>query len=420
MTVSATIPATANPAASVPIAVSATFAAEAQHLLERGDAAAAIALCRKGLEAHPDYVTAYLILARACISIGDYVSAEQALERGVKKAPRSTTSRSLRKEVQYAIRFNKINGLAPVPRHSDILENTNEYEPDTTLSSLQNSLQNSPQSSAPYGIQSALAEASAVVDFLDRGVDVPAEQTERTLGTYLRIIETDKSSHEQQSSFRSNNLRLIPGLEFTPLRVENTPAAQSGERQRTGTATPEPPPLMEFADWQQYQEPADVAEAGAVPLTDLAVEMLKPQTGYTRSPMPVSRFSIREIESLPVAQSNADSDTSGSEIDTLASRLLYAQMPNVHDLMDLDAEIPQYLRDNSGETVSDTQADAGTVIISETMAKIYEAQGALHQALYAYSTLKEQASAQQDTQKTEFFAEKVRDVQAKIDALQTT
>jgi tetratricopeptide (TPR) repeat protein len=385
------------------MSVSATFAVQAQEFLEQGHPAEAIALCRQGLNEYPDYVTAYLVLARAFIAVGDYASAEQALERGVKQSPRSTTTRALRKEVQYALRLKELKekqALSPV---------------------------NGGASSAlPSGLQSALADASEAASYMDRGETLPAEQAERTLGTYLRIIETDRSSDETHSAFRSNNLRLIPGLDFTPLRMENPSAAQQAAQQRN-SSVPEPPPLTEFADWQQYQESLRNDQAVSLPLEHATAdfinaemlisgeaikpEMLKPQTGYSRPPMPTPRFSIREIENLPIADAE-----DGNDIDSLAGRLMQAQMPGAKELLTREAEIPEYLRENSGETISDALPHAGTVIISETMAKIYEAQGALAQALHAYKTLAAEADAQHNDEKARFFAEKIQLVQARIAA----
>jgi tetratricopeptide (TPR) repeat protein len=366
------------------MSVSVTFAVKAQQLLEEGNAGEAIQLCRQGLDAYPNYVTAYLILARACIAVGDYIAAEEALERGLQKAPRSSTARTLRKEVQYAMRFKS--------KPSDAV-NGSSSSPSS----------NNNGGVVPSGLQSALDEVSEAVSVIDEGRELSSEQAEKTLGNYLRIIETDKTSPEQHSSFRSTNLRLIPGLDFTPLRVEQQ-SPQYAAQQRSPNV-PEPPPLTEFAEWQQYQESLR---------NESAVEfLLKPQTGYSRPPLPTPRFSIREIESLPEAEHTS---SEVNELDSLAARLMQAQMPDVKEMLQRPSEIPQYLQDNAGETISDDQPDAGTVIVSETMAKIYEAQGALTQALHAYQTLASEAEAQKNDDKVRFYGEKVHAVQARIHA----
>jgi tetratricopeptide (TPR) repeat protein len=366
--------------------VGATFAVQAQELLEQGNPAEAIALCRQGLSEYPHYVTAYLILARAFIAVGDYASAEQALERGTQQSPRSATARALRKEVRYALR----------------LKEQSKTQAATT----------------PVALQNALTEASEAATYIDRGETLPQEQAEKTLGTYLRIIETDRTRDEQASSYRSNNLRLIPGLDFTPLRVES-----SGERNANGARganVPEPPPLAEFADWQQYQESLrNERIAGIVSPAEQDdaknFDMLKPQTGYSRPPLPTPRFSVSEIENLPLA-GEARRQEGLSEIDALASKLMQARMPEAQELLAREADMPEYLRQNSGEVVSDALPRAGTVIISETMAKIYEAQGALAQALHAYKTLAEEATEQNNAEKLSFFSDKVQRIAARIAA----
>jgi tetratricopeptide (TPR) repeat protein len=376
------------------MSVSVTFAVKAQQLLEEGNAGEAIQLCRQGLDAYPNYVTAYLILARACIAVGDYIAAEEALERGLQKAPRSSTARTLRKEVKYAMRFkSKSSDGSSGGGASNVSNNNGGF--------------------VPSGLQSALEDVSEAVSVIDEGRELSSEQAEKTLGNYLRIIETDKTSPEQQSSFRSTNLRLIPGLEFTPLRVEQQ-SPQYAAQQRNPNV-PEPPPLAEFAEWQQYQESLRNESAVEVPLEGDSVEfLLKPQTGYSRPPLPTPRFSIREIESLPITAEQIPAEP--NELDSLAARLMQAQMPDVKEMLLRPSEIPQYLQDNAGETVSDDQPAAGTVIVSETMAKIYEARGALTQALHAYQTLASEAEAQKNDDKIRFYVEKVHAVQARIHA----
>jgi tetratricopeptide (TPR) repeat protein len=377
------------------MSVSVTFAVKAQQLLEEGNAGEAIQLCKQGLDAYPNYVTAYLILARACIAVGDYIAAEEALERGLQKAPRSSTARTLRKEVQYAMRFKS--------------KSSETANASGSFSSVNGG------GLVPSGLQSALEEASTAVSFIDEGRELSTEQAEKTLGNYLRIIETDKTSPEQQSSFRSTNLRLIPGLDFTPLRVESQSPHYVAQQRNSNV--PEPPPLAEFAEWQQYQESLRNESAVEVPLeADSAEFLLKPQTGYSRPPLPTPRFSIREIESLPIAAEQTSEQTSDepNELDSLASRLMQARMPDVKEMLQRPNEIPQYLQDNAGETISDDQLGAGTVIVSETMAKIYEAQGALTQALHAYQTLASEAAAQKNDNKLRFYGEKVHAVQARI------
>ncbi|MCS6809163.1 MAG: tetratricopeptide repeat protein [Bacteroidota bacterium] len=374
--------------------VNALFAVQAQEFLEQGHPAEAIALCRQGLEQYPHYVTAYLILARAFLAIGDYASAEQALERGARHSPRSSPTQALRKEIQYALRLK---------------EQQEKYT----------STRNSDSTSVPLGLQSALQEASEAVTYIDSGQELPLEHAERTLGTYLRILETDSTLAEQRSAFRSTNLRLIPGLEFTPLRVESLPPSQQIERQRTPTI-PEPPPIAEFAEWQHYQESLRQDQATELPReksgTDImSLEMLKPNIGYSRPPMPEPLVTIDELERLPEL-TEENSKGGDDDIASLAQRLMHAKMPEAQELLGRQADIPEYLKENLGETVSDSQPNAGTVIISETMARIYESQGALAQALYAYKALAAEATVQQNQKRALMFTEKVRLLQARLDA----
>jgi tetratricopeptide (TPR) repeat protein len=523
-----TNPATApTPAASVSTGVpsgtiSTTFAHEAHQYLQRGDAQAAITLCTQGLSIYPQYVTAYLILARALLSVGDYLAAERAIEQGIKIAPRLTglgsSFGSLRKQFLAAkakpapllvtvaapttthtesttpATTRDTTNAAPeaalehstytpssvevaaqeaasalreveeivVTQEQELVEASSEFSGEHTSEFSGEAATNAPfptsswriveeepafpvfdveqqneRSSAPTNEQldaanaaSELASSHAISFDHDHAltssvaaVVANAEKTiEGTLGNTLRLIETTRPDAPAHSTLRSNNLRLIPGLEFTSLRIES--GFSSNTRLLRGTRE---------AGSQSAQRDARGAFARTSVLPDLPEPQLDtniawddddempPSEETTRRPRldhpqqfglsAIARYRISDIEqSYPHVQ--AEHDAISEDLDNLATLLSKAQMPSVEELSERDdIALPAGLTDETAQA----SAPEATVIASETMAKIYEMQGAMEQALHAYRLL---LDAAHDDDKRAAFKRKVEHLQAAIEARQ--
>lgn len=144
----------------------------------------------------------------------------------------------------------------------------------------------------------------------------------------LRIIDTAKLVDDQRI-IRSATVRLIPGLEFTSLRFEGV--KQRGRRAIQHLS--DPPPYRDFhAPMKPYQRP----------------------TSTSTAPLPSRKRPL--------------------SLEELASRLERVRMPR------------------PGETASEPVGPpaSGTTLVTETIARIYESQGAFDLAIEAYRTLQRQ------------------------------
>ncbi len=70
--------------------------------------------------------------------------------------------------------------------------------------------------------------------------------------SHLRIIETAPNDRPTGSAWRSRNIRLIPGLEFTPLRFES----HAGRTFDRSVSMPEPPAFPNISTPQEDQPPS--------------------------------------------------------------------------------------------------------------------------------------------------------------------
>jgi tetratricopeptide (TPR) repeat protein len=506
--------------------ISAAFAFEAQQHLERGDAATAITLCRQGLMVYPHYGTAYLVLARALLAIGDYTAADHAIERGIQSAPRlvglGSSFGSLRKKFLASKRPKRLKQQpsgeeqtdSPSPMKAAALEAASAlrdvetagdsqsgheafhqvltgYAPNAASESADNEVADKGHASeslseAEYGVRPTVPEqavphiapeetSNAVMQNSESPTDVievaksslPADTTTATAGTtdvslkaiggYLKALifaHHEHDAREQRTSIpemrqrtlslsrqsplqlRSNNLRLIPGLEFTSLRIERSALTNDAASWRGHTLPelPEPPIVHEpFVRATSIDEPNDESYIEATSdSADAAVSpaALKPES-RTRSTASgiaglstVARFRVSDIEqSYP--QAGIAFDRLGEELDDLARRLNKAQMPSVDEMMEREGVTPdelsaeeQALADavaamlaanglagDSSDTLSAASVGSETseqstvqsmpILASETMAKIYEAQGAHQAALQAYTALLEAATTEE-------------------------
>lgn len=375
--------------------VTATFALEAQQHLERGDAKTAIALCTKGLDKYPQYVTAYLVLARAFLATGDYDSADKVIEKGMYRAPRTKSFTALRSKTQ------SVPETSTAPEAGqDILRAVVERE--VTMPSIE---ELSNDGAAPStGIETAGLVAAAAFKTLtsepeqsDRTStlektneslrtntnptsdpslsDIADYALQQTIGGYLRVL--GKPMHT--NSLRSNNIRLIPGLEFTSLRL------QSGLMDKRGLRS-------------QFVLP----EIPVAPIW----EEIAPEYG---SHSPATIFTIPAFRDSVTPEKLPDGDALTNEWEALAQKLTTVEMPPVSALtLDEDHHAPH----PSVVAALDERSRIAPNLVSETMANIYVVQGAYTEALSAYQLLLEKS---ENPEKTEEYRQKIGYLQSMIE-----
>jgi len=75
------------------------FAALADAYRKKGEIEIAREICQEGLENHPNYSSARVVLAKICISEGDYVAAKEELDKAIKSSGRSRAIDVLEAEI---------------------------------------------------------------------------------------------------------------------------------------------------------------------------------------------------------------------------------------------------------------------------------------------------------------------------------
>jgi tetratricopeptide (TPR) repeat protein len=445
--------------------VSVTFALEAQQHLERGDAATAAALCQQGIALYPQYATAYLILARALLAQGEYAAADRAIQEGMQSVPRlrtmshgfggrraaakpakakspnatppleipNTVSEELSAAAEAALSFSEHpsalpeqplgvpESATPLERHVAEVYAQAEYAhvKDSHVEAQKEHMQTeNPSQSIVTAVKPSAAAFSAPQMNAPQRITLPTEQdrslrdgtpgtsnrvlprttpedTEKTLGGYLRLVSRAHSEPDAQSSLRSNNIRLIPGLEFTSLRVE---VGGGRAYQRGNQVLPDFPDASDGAlpsFGQDFNSPTTfkAPQSRSVAPTDPPIRRVSPTDDASAE------------ESL--AASGFANDEITVELDDLARRLATVQMPSMQELMQRHGGNVDEQPDLTASTNHDIP-HLSPALASETMAAIFEEQGAYTEALRAYQALLQTA---QTLEKREHFERKIADVQ---------
>ncbi len=181
----------------------------------------------------------------------------------------------------------------------------------------------------------------------------------------LRLLDTSSDKNSKRS-LRSSNLRLVPGLEFTPLRV------QSVRKQHVRTHyLPEAPSFPVIRGSEMNVSPAIAAP-----------------------PIPKEAARRKKAE----GEKKVKSEPKRTQLEELAARLERARIPVI-------TEEPE---PGLGRSLSSDASEP--MVISETMAGIYEQQGLYDQAIKAYRQL-----ARIKPEKMEYFEQKIAQLAKKPD-----
>ncbi|MBL7998024.1 MAG: tetratricopeptide repeat protein [Candidatus Kapabacteria bacterium] len=210
---------------------------------------------------------------------------------------------------------------------------------------------------------------------------VPAAPPLRKHEPQLRLIETAKIDERAMRTLRSSNLRLIPGLEYTPLRIEAS-RKQSSVAYRI--AEPPPFPAIRGSRMQQPMMPPFAMGSSAMPLPDLEA-------------------SLRSRMGEPSA-SVSGGTRKLSPLEELAARLERARIPAINEAPPPPAEL------SASEQQASIPHHHEPVMMSETMASIYERQGAYDQAVKAYQHL-----ARIKPDRAEFYNSKVAELRQQME-----
>ncbi len=406
------------------------FTLHAQRLLSSGKTSDAISVLEEGLKVYPEYATAYALLARAYVQLLDVPTAFEIVTNAVHRFPYHRGLELLHKQLHELLQSDKtlshvVEPLpAPEPTDASSIDQTdyngqqdsNEPECEAPVESLRSQSESHTQPDAwvpcASDRQEGLSPATSIGD-LDStehtqhvqaeefSVDIPldGEQTpspeECTLpqdeprheeshstttesgdttddekqsdtAPTMRIVETATIDSRAMRMLRSSNIRLIPGLEFAPLRIE------SKRRALADTAFEFPPFRSIRGSQRNYRIQKVRATANTLELLD-NVPRNQPHREVTQSNVaPQPRISL----------------------DELAQQLENVRIQPQQNPKPIEPR---------GRSVSDEPT-----VVSETMAHIYESQGAIEQAIKAYMTL-----ARQFPERRAYFEEKIAQLRTK-------
>lgn len=225
----------------------------------------------------------------------------------------------------------------------------------------------------------------------------------------LRLIDTAKVDERASHVLRSSNMRLIPGLEYTPLRIE------SSRKPKTHVlrSLPEPPPFPAIRGSRLLQPKmvpfvSQLPEHNEVPRSNTVSKPYFAESNFSQYQAghvgnSQQRKTTKEIlaesklaESTTHAQQNTNSNEYKklSPLEELAARLERARIPAVAE--EQEKSISPSLQE--------------PMMISETMAMIYERQGAYDQAIKAYQQL-----ARVKPERLEFYEIKLAELRRKVE-----
>ncbi|MCX7929332.1 MAG: tetratricopeptide repeat protein [Chlorobi bacterium] len=425
----------------------AHFTLYAQRLLGAGKTSDAIAMLEEGIKEYPDYATAYALLARAYLQLNDVPTAYDVATSAVARFPTHRGLQLLAEQLEELLRSEP--ELAPpidepvatsrdvedastseTPQSEGAFERTSII-PDSSVSIAEHSTP-TPANQEDIGEHSATSihseaeqETSVILqsisnestssetvtqieqnedridaqatdefdacaeDLTDNStppavfhlepttassatpehVDTPSHEIPTAEMGHaaevqlspptLRIVETAVLDSRAMRMLRASNIRLVPGLEFAPLRIESAPQT-------------EPYPSLEYPPFR--------------PIRGSQRHRQRLRRGVPATPTELEAELRARLPSQPESHSQKTS-------------------------LELLAEQLERVRIKSNDSPSTPPTDSGSdepSFVSETMATIYERQGALEQAIKAYTAL-----ARIHPERRQFYEEKIAQLRAR-------
>lgn len=352
----------------------ANFAVIAARRIAEGDAHDAVRLCAEGIAVFPEYLGGYIVLAQAYDVlqryddayimrteahrrfpwlpwVGPLADSSAVVEVHATNVTEETTTQATEPTLvpepaePVAEPEPVVPVVQPTAAESTLIEVQSE---PTSTDDLHTQVSDAPPVVLPSADQIPVASEEVTTTAIDVTAAptayAPVDHVE-TLHT-LRLIQT-ATPVDDKRIIRSAAVRLIPGLEFTSLRFEGV--KQRGRRPIQRLL--DPPPFREFHAPVRRRTPA-----------------VAPPTS-TEQPTRKRPFSLEE----------------------LAQRLERARLPRPESGPTLAPKPAPEPR-----PVTEPSRAAAPVVFSETMARIYEAQGSFELALDVYRALQQQQPERSD------------------------
>jgi tetratricopeptide (TPR) repeat protein len=385
--------------------ISPLFAVEAEQLLMAGLIDEAYELCSAGLEEYPHYPSGYQILAKCLIEKNDIEKALNVTKNALTIFPSNKQIKQLYNDLKEAeevidkkelieksfnpdysnsdISSNIITDDVKIEEIPEILsENIIEQEEDKELLEIVEFAESEidedikiveyEELSSEYkdiveiaenNSENFLNENNTDIDSLENNEleDYEAEEEIihyednefKSQGAFLKLILHEEINQADFNHLKANNLELIPGLEYSPLKLMVSKVDKK-------VYIHELPEFPDFPVFEKIKQKEKSKNLFSMSKNDLPDEFIKND---------------------PFAQ--------------LAQKLDNVKNPGKSNIKN-DIEI------------SDTNENE--VVVSATLAKIYESQGAIEKAIEVYVALSDK-----EPEKTDFYLMKIEELQQKLE-----
>jgi hypothetical protein len=195
--------------------ISPLFAIEAEELLNEGKPEEAIELCYNGLAVYPDYPSAFIILASALQSLGETTRAIEEIEKALILFPNTIALIELKNELELSIidsEPNTTNDGQIVLTQEVILTESENLSPIEASDDIDN------QAAQPFEPEIEDTTINSDYKFIN---------TEPLRLKFLRPLINQNFNNKNIQEIRANNLALIPGIDYSPLKIRHSTKLQN-------------------------------------------------------------------------------------------------------------------------------------------------------------------------------------------------
>ena len=333
--------------------ITPVFALDAEELFEIGQYTDAVALCKQGLELYPEYASGYAVLYKALLALEHISEAQNCLEKGLTFLPANRILIRLLNEHhdKYGLLY-----IEELPEFPAVFQTE---ETDTTISEKADT----DESSDELYIESDFETVTAESDFINTVSYHTEDNTEENADFEEKM--------EQQTLTEDALSEVVPTEEVV---VDVSPKGVQPETHvRSEKVSSTPMRVIENAE-QGEKVLIRASSIGLIPgLQFVPITLRKPARRFSSELPELPAFrEFRKPPILPAIKELTSTVKARTPLEELAARLEKARVaivqedtPTVHDTKDVEIVTPA----------------------TETVAKIYETQGAYSQAVRVYEEL---------------------------------
>ncbi len=369
------------------------FAIEAEQLLLDNKIEESINLCNQGLVEYPDYITAWGILVKAFIKKGDWKNAQITLDKTLNDFPENIFLISLKNQILAESNSeNAEKNLTP-----NEIDNENKQKPSdniqTDLIDIEQESNNIQKKDEATNETSLIIEQNETINTVSSDIQIDEKvESEDDIGEDnfgkddIKEIEVDiAKENESKADEIDEDLQTT---ENNQNQIDESGIIEKSLRNFTNALLIENKDVSLNKLSNKFDIIPGLDEIDFINENILSIERNSFKL-FTDIPyFPNINFNIHEQLENTDDLINVIND----DLTSLAAQLETATLPKITE------------KSNKEE-----KSDDASLIVSETMAKIYTQQGAYEQAAQAYQKL-----IKQNPEKKEYFTSKLNDIISKL------